>query len=174
MVLVSECIQAWWSNIDWTTTANWVAAIGTCGAVIVGVIALNTWKAQLRQQERYQKGDALIRSYHQLMQAGFKMHWSRKKVGNIAQSIDLESNEYRDWQNALMQYRVDYMLAHLLFEDAKVVHSFSLEPDAVQKLVINVTCDYESQEFYFEMIKLMTNCLQSGIGEIQRLRAGLH
>lgn len=66
------------------------------------------------------------------------------------------------------------MLAHLLFEDAKVVHSFSLEPDAVQKLVINVTCDYESQEFYFEMIKLMTNCLQSGIGEIQRLRAGLH
>ena len=173
MVLVSECIQAWWLNIDWATTANWVAAIGTCGALIVGVRALSTWKAQLWQQDRYQKGDALIRSYHQLMQAGFKMHWSRKKVGNTVPPIDTNSNEYCDWQNALMQYRVDYMLAHLLFEDEKIVRSFSLEPDHVQGIVISITHNDESQEFYFEMIKLMTNFLQSGIGEIQRLRAGL-
>lgn len=172
MALVSECIQAWWSNIDWATTANWVAAIGTCGAVIVAVRALKTWKAQLRQQERYQKGDALIRSYHLLMLAGFQIHWSRKKVGNTVEPFDQKSEEYRNWQNALMQYRVDHMLAHLLFENTNSVHSFSLEPDDVQKKVIHVTHKDESQDFYYEVIKTMTSLLQTGIAEIQHLRAG--
>lgn len=162
MNLFSTCISAWWLNIDWATTGNWISALGTCTAAIVGFIALNTWSKQIKQQERYQKADLLICSYTCLLKTGYDMLFSCINGGEIRLN-DHQSKEYSEWLKALAQYRIDYQLAHILFSGDEA--SNQIDPELIQSKVLGAYTYLHDMILFESKMECIKN---EGIAQIQR------
>lgn len=109
MTLLAVCS----AEIDWSATGAWFSGFATLAGVIVACRALSTWREQIRLQDRYQKADALLRSFILCIRAGHDWQWDCG-VGEKRDTTG-ESEKAHIWRNALMDYRLAWKLAHPLF-----------------------------------------------------------
>ncbi|MDD2721269.1 MAG: hypothetical protein PHH47_08185 [Gallionella sp.] len=144
------------TNIDWSATGTWFGVFATGAGVVVALRAMNTWENQIRLQDRYQKADALLQSYILCIRAG--CDWQLDcGVGENREPLK-DGEKFREWQKTLMSYRLNWDLAHPLFEGHDSC-KLSIHPDQVQSQIIGAGGDlFRTGGNFYEIIgKLGTN-----------------
>jgi len=152
------------AEIDWSATGAWFSGFTTFAGVIVASLAMRTWKEQIRLQDRYQKADALLRSFILCIRAGCDWQWDCGVGENRA--ITVESEKAHIWRNALMDYRLDWELAHSLFVGVQL-NKLMAHPEKLQSEISGAGLHLfgppnETLLFFKQLEKLMTD----GVSEI--------
>lgn len=152
------------TEIDWSATGTWFSGFVTLAGVIVAWYAMGTWKEQIRLQDRYQKADALLRSFKLCINAGCDWQWDCG-VGE-KRAITGESEKAHIWRTALMDYRLAWVLAHSLFEGDQC-NRLTVDPEKLQSGIIDAGCHFsgsppETLSFFKQLDELGT----VGVSEI--------
>ena len=153
------------AEIDWSATGVWFSGVATFAGVIVACIAMRTWKKQINLQERYQKTDALLRSFILCIRAGHDWQWDGD-AGENRQSL-LEREKYSLFINALMDYRLVWKLAHPVVNQS---NNLIVHPDRLQSKIIEIGTLLFKRSNVFDFECKMQELMEIGVNEIVALR----
>jgi hypothetical protein len=133
--------------------AEIISALGTVAAVVVGALALGTWKNQFAHQERYKNIVALETAFHNALSS---FHHYRYKFLECAKSgvptekLYEELDEYKSYQEVFFKYRQQWNATTFAL-DEKTVEQFEFKPDQLHGTLIQflnpimVRYDYEQE-----------------------------
>jgi hypothetical protein len=158
------------TGIDWSATGAWFSGFATLAGVFVAYRAMKIWKEQIRLQDRYTKADALLRSITLCVRAGHDWLWSCGRGENFDALKD--SDEYRSWKMALMDYRLNWDLAQTLFVEDQLTE-LNANPNVLQSKVITAgRCLTDAPNGYLSFVRQLDEILDGGAKEIAARREG--
>ena len=153
------------AEIDWSATGVWFSGVATFAGVIVACIAMRTWKKQINLQERYQKTDALLRSFILCIRAGHD--WQLDCGAGETRRSPSDSEKYALFTNALMDYRLVWKLAHPVVNQC---NNLIVHPDRLQSEIIEIGKLLFERSNVFDFECKMQKLMDAGISEIIALR----
>lgn len=125
------------STSELGNVAEIISALGTVAAVVVGALALGTWKNQFAHQERYKNIVALETAFHNALSSFYhyrdKFHeCARKGVPNKKR---YELDEYKSYQEVFFKYRQQWNATTFAL-DEKTIEQFEFKPEQLHGTLI--------------------------------------
>ena len=150
------------ATIDWSATGTWVTGSAT---VVVAIIALHSWKTQIKLQDKYSKVDALLEAFVKCVMAGHDWQW-HAGMGEERNLLS-ENDESKCWKAALMQYRLDW--GKISFHLNGVTNDLLFEPNKLQSRIIQIGINlhYSNDEDFQRDIQTL---FHDGIKDISNLK----
>ncbi len=111
--------------------AEIISALGTVAAVVVGALALGTWKNQFAHQERYKNIVALETAFHNALSSFHHYHYKFLKCarnGVPVEKRDHELDEFKSYQEVFFKYRQQWNATTFAL-DEKTIELFEFKPD---------------------------------------------
>jgi hypothetical protein len=150
------------ASIDWSATGTWVTGIAT---FLIACFALNSWKSQIKHQDKYTKVDALLEAFVNCVRAGESWQW-QAGMGDDRNLLS-ENDKSIYWRDALMQYRMDWY--KIKFHLSDVSDDLWFEPNKLQNEIIQIgTSLHHSNavKFFEDMLTL----LNKGLKDISNIK----
>lgn len=151
------------TSIDWSATGTWFTGLAT---ILVAILALNSWKKQIKLQDRYQKVDLLLEAFVACTIAGHHWQWSAG-IGNERSSKLFEGEAANQWREALMNYRLAWYKASPIVRDKETC---SFTPEKLQSRVISLGEYLLKPETTIQFEVKASDFLNQGLNEITKLR----
>jgi len=146
---------------------DFISAVGTIIAAIIGAIALNTWRHQFEHEEKYKAIVKLEVSFREWFRAFHNYRYARlKDMRDKRSSIEgtWKLDEYKLLEKAQANYLESWSYA-TPFLSKSVVEKFEFEPQKAFRSAIPIL--QSEDNFEFEITKIWDH----GIKAIRKLRS---
>ncbi|MES2502233.1 MAG: hypothetical protein V4545_06475 [Pseudomonadota bacterium] len=150
------------ATVDWSATGTWVTGSAT---VVVAIIALHSWKTQIKLQDKYSKVDSLLEAFVKCVRAGHDWQW-HSGMGET-RDIFCENDLSKCWKDALMQYRMDW--SKIKFHLNSIKDDLWFEPNKLQSRIIQIGINLQHPNVEIFQRDIQT-LLDNGIKDISNLK----